>query len=33
MNFNLFIKVKKGGGCTSALYVWEYIVTLKYRIT
>ena len=34
MNFNLFIKVKRGG-CTSAwhVYVWEHIVTLNYRIT
>ena len=32
MNFNLFIKVKRGGALVH-VYVWEHIVTLNYRIT
>ena len=34
MNFYLFIKVKKrgGGGALVHVYVWEHIVSLKYRI-
>ena len=33
MNFNLFIKLKRGGGALVHVYVWENIVTLNYRIT
>ena len=33
MNFNLFIKVKGGGGALVHVYVWQHIVTLNYRIT
>ena len=29
MNFNLFIKVKRGGGALVHVYVWEHIVTLN----
>ena len=32
MNFYLFIKVKKGGGALVHVYVWEYRVSLNYRI-
>ena len=34
MNFNLFIKVKGGGGGALVhVYVWKHIVTFNYRIT
>ena len=34
LHFYLFIKVKNGGGGVLVhVYVWEHIVSLKYRIT
>ena len=33
MNFNLFIKVKRGGGALVHVFIWEHIVSLNYRIT